>query len=165
MIMSPFESLPNNSRVWVYQANRPLSDAEVQAIQNSIADFVGEWSSHSRNVIAAGDVLHNLFIVLMADESAFSVSGCSIDSSVNFIRSVENEFGIELFDRFTTAYLDGNQIKMAGKEEFQQLIDNGMINEKTIVFNNVIQTKKEFGQGWKVPLTQSWHTRLFKLPA
>ena len=39
---------------------------------------------------------YNQFIILMADESIASVSGCSIDSSVGVIREIEKHLSIKM---------------------------------------------------------------------
>ncbi|GIV34403.1 MAG: hypothetical protein KatS3mg031_1938 [Chitinophagales bacterium] len=164
-MISALARMPGSSRVWVYQSNRLLLDAEVRTLTEKLHFFVNQWTSHSRQVRAAGDVLHNLFIVLAADESAFPVSGCAIDTSVAFMRQLEQEYNIRLFDRHTVAYRDQDTIKLAPPDAFQQLIDQGKVHADTPVFNNLVSTLQELRNSWEVPLSSSWHKKLFSLPA
>ena len=160
-----FKQLPENSKVWVYQSNRELNDSEVQQIKSLINEFVRQWTSHSRNVIAAAIVVYKRFIILAADESAFSVSGCSIDSSIHFVKELEQQFNIGLFDRHTVAYRGNEKINAVKQADFQQLIDNGLVNQDTVVFNNLVATVGDLNQNWEVPLSRSWHARVFKTGA
>ncbi|MDB5281320.1 MAG: hypothetical protein JWO06_395, partial [Bacteroidota bacterium] len=81
-------SLPPSSKVWIYQSSRPFSQGETETIRERIKQFVAEWNSHKVGVIGDGELLYDRFIVLMADEQQVGVSGCSIDSSVHFIKTL-----------------------------------------------------------------------------
>ena len=160
-----FKQLPGNARVWIYQSSRELSNTDVQQMLSRIHDFIGQWTSHSRKVIAEGAVLYNRFVVLAADESAFAVSGCSIDSSVSFIRQMEQQFSIKLFDRLAVAYRENGTIKTVDQSAFQQMIEKGVINNETVVFNNLVSTVNDFNRSWEIPLARSWHGKFFKVNA
>jgi len=156
-----FRQLPLQSKVWIYQSSRELTEDEARQITALLHDFVQQWTSHSRKVIAKGAVLYNRFVVLAADETAFTVSGCSIDSSVNFIRQLERQFNLSLFDRLAIAYRDNGKIHVAGRDEFQHLINRGIVTQDTIVFNNLVSTVHDFQHRWEVPLSESWHVKYF----
>ena len=83
-------NLPDAARVWVYQSTRPFSEKETVVLKSQINGFVSEWTAHSQQLAAAGDVLMNQFIVLAVDEKQAGASGCSIDKSVHFLQSIEN---------------------------------------------------------------------------
>ena len=57
----PFEQLPPQARIWIYQADREFSEAETLEIQARIKAFVTEWSAHGVALHASGQVLHNRF--------------------------------------------------------------------------------------------------------
>lgn len=160
-----FKHLPGSARVWIYQSSRELSDDEVLRINNLLSDFLRQWTSHARKVIAEGIVLYNRFLILAADESAFAVSGCSIDASVNFIRQLERQFHTDFFNRLAIAYRENGAVKTADKPVFQQMIDQGLINHQTVVFNNLVSTVNDFKQHWEVPLARSWHAKFFRMGA
>ena len=157
-----FTQLPGNSKVWVYQSSREYTESEVKLITSSIHEFVQQWASHSRKVIAGGEVLYNRFVILAADESAFTVSGCSIDSSIHFIKKLEEQFSIRLFDRLTVAYRENGKINTVKQSDFQEMMDKGVVNKDTVVFNNLVSTVNDLNQSWEVPASKSWHARLFK---
>ena len=160
-----FSHLSESSKVWIYQSNRLLSNEEVIQAKEILAQFVSEWASHGEKVNDGGAVLYNLFIVLAADETNVSVGGCSIDSSVHCIREIEKACEISLFDRFNIAFKDDGEVKLANRSQFQQMLIEGKLDEESIVFNNLVSTKQEFTGEWEVPLKQSWHHKLFSIPA
>ena len=157
--MIAYDLLPGVSRVWIYQSNRPLSDEEVRELRPIVQQFVTQWVSHNRQLSAYGDVLHHRFIVLMVDESKAGASGCSIDSSVHFMKQVENRFGIDLFDRMRFSYKSGDQVETVSSTDFGQLFKAGKIDDNTLVFDNLVATKDAYESGWLKPLKDSWHKR------
>ena len=150
-----------NSRVWVYQSDRKLSDTEVQQVKGQLDSFTTGWTAHNHQLKAKAEVRYNRFLILIVDESQAGASGCSIDKSVHFMQYLEGEFGIKLFDRFNLAYRDGEEVLSAPRAEFEALLKQGGIHTQTIVFNNLVQNLKELQTKWEVPFRDSWHVQLF----
>ena len=157
-----YKNLADNTRVWIYQSNRPLSEQEVKSIQEQGDDFIRRWSAHGAKLNASFEIFHNLFIALFVDEEQAKATGCSIDKSVRLIKSFEKEFDLSLLDRTRIAYRDGNIIRICTSEELVGKMRERIINENTIVFNNLVSTKKEFQALWETPLKESWHFELIK---
>jgi hypothetical protein len=150
-----------NSKVWVYQSNRELSADEVNRIAKILGDFTAGWTAHNNQLKAKHEIRYNRFMVLIVDETQAGASGCSIDKSVNLMKGIEQEFGINLFDRFNIAYRDGDAITSVGRFEFEELIKQGRVNPETIVFNNLVPTLKDLNTQWEVPFKNSWHKQVF----
>ena len=93
------ENFSPQSKVWVYQSSRPFSDSEIIALNNKLKQFSVQWTAHNQQLLASGNVMYDRFIVLMVDESQTMASGCSIDTSVHFIKQLEQDYKIELFNR------------------------------------------------------------------
>lgn len=156
--------ISENSRMWIYQSDRILTNEEETIIQTMLNEFTSEWQAHGHALAALGEVLHHQFIVLSVDEQVAGTTGCSIDKSVNLMKEIEQKFGINLFDRFRIAYRQDQDIINCSREEFEALIKNGKVTAQTPVFNNLINTRKELYSNWEIPLSQSWHARVFSLP-
>ncbi len=146
-----------DSRVWIYQSSRELSDNEVTEIKQQLNQFTSEWVSHNKALKAKADVLHNRFIQLIVDESQAGASGCSIDKSVHFLQDLGFRYATDFFDRLNFAYLKDDNVQVAHKDDFVQLYQDGQIHDHTLVFNNLVKTKSEMDSSWTVPLAQSWH--------
>lgn len=159
--MIDYNLLPNNSRVWVYQSNQTFTDEQTATLNQKIENFIQGWQSHSHPLHAWGGVKYNRFIILVVDESFEAPSGCSIDSSVAMIKNIEQEFGVNLFDRLNFAYkTNKNEVLSADKEDFAALYANGDIDNNTTVFNNLVQTKADLESKWEIPLGDSWHRNM-----
>lgn len=154
------ELLPTNfspaSRVWVYQANRLLTMAEALDAEQKINGFVEQWQSHGAGVTAAGFLFFGQFVVLMVDERLVTVGGCSTDSSVRFIKSLEAAFEVRFFDRTTLAFVVKNKVQLIPFSQFQYAIQNGFITEDSLYFNNLVATKEELENKWIVAVKDSW---------
>lgn len=150
-----------NSRVWIYQSDRELSAENCKAIQQQLDGFVKEWQAHGNDLCAKAEIRYRRFIILAVDEEKAPATGCSIDKSVALMKSLEQEFHINLFDRMQLAYRDGAELKTCAKDEFEQLIAQGAVTADTIVFNNLIPTYRELETNWEIPLKDSWHSRVF----
>lgn len=152
-----------NSRVWIYQASRLFSIGEALEIEDILNDFVESWRSHGDKVKGYGNLLFGQFIVLMADETAFGVSGCSTDSSVRLIKSVEEKFKVDMFNRQNLAFLVNEKIQLLPLTQLNYAIENNFIDPDTIYFNNLVQTKDELLNNWMIPVKESWLARKIKV--
>ena len=150
----PYSEISNSSRVWVYQSNRSLSDKEVVFIQQNLLAFCNEWKAHQSHLESSYKVLYNRFIILLVDEGKKNASGCSIDSSVNFIKKIEAEFGIDLFSRTQIAFEKGGEILTLSIPEFKKVV-----KADTVVFNNLVTTKADLEENWKTVAINSWHAK------
>jgi len=150
-----------NSRVWVYQSDRELTDNEALQIKVLLDNFTTGWTAHNNQLKARAEIRYNRFIILIVDESQAGASGCSIDKSVHFMQQIEAQFGINLFDRFNLAYRQGSEVLSAPRAQFEELLKQGNINTDTIVFNNLVQNLTELDNKWEVPFKNSWHIQLF----
>jgi hypothetical protein len=155
--MTDYKTLHPSSRVWIYQSNKELSGETVDFLKIEIANFVSQWTAHNHALKAWGDLLENRFIVLMVDESQAGASGCSIDKSVAFVKYCADKLALDFFDRFNFAYRKDAKLYTADRTEFENLYRKGELNDSTIVYNNLVQTKAEFEEKWQIALGESWH--------
>ena len=150
-----------DSRVWIYQSSRLFSVGEALQVEQMMEEFVRTWVSHGVPVKGAGHLLFGQFIVLMADETATGVSGCSTDSSVRLVKQIEKNFGVNMFDRMTLALVvkdksGENRLELLPMTQLQHAIDHGFISADTLYFNNLVQSKEELEKNWIIPLKDSW---------
>lgn len=154
--MTTLSQLSPNSRIWIYQSNREFTPAEVQQIYNLATEFVTSWSAHGAALKAAAEVLHNRFLVIGVDEQQAAASGCSIDKSVALVKKIEADFNTNLLDRMQIAYRSGNEIKTFKLPQASSLLEKAELTENTVIFNNLVTTKKDWDEKWEVTLKDSW---------
>jgi hypothetical protein len=150
------ETFSGNSRVWIYQSSRLFMLSEALEIEELLNKFTAEWRSHGAEVDAYGNLFFGQFVVLIADETRAGVSGCSTDSSVRFIKSLGERFGVDFFNRTNLAFLVKEKVQVLPMNQLGYAVQNGFINGDTLYFNNLVQTKKEMEESWIVPVKGSW---------
>ncbi|MGB3798763.1 MAG: hypothetical protein WA952_03050 [Lewinella sp.] len=154
-------SLAPESRIWIYGAERALTKDETKLVRERAQEFVSQWVSHTQDLTAGADVLHNRFLVLAVDETQAEASGCSIDGSVNFVKTLGSEIGVDFFNRMRFSYRDENgKIHTVGREEFKLLYSQGQLKNDSIVFDPLVKELGELRQIFERPLEDSWHSRM-----
>ena len=146
----------DQSKVWIYQSSRAFIEKEAAEINEQLMQFYVQWQAHGAPVKGWARLLFRQFIVVMADETDVTASGCSIDGSVRVIKSIERQYDVNFFDRMMITFLRNGKSEMLPFNQVQYALDKGFINMDTPVFNNIATTKKELIEGWLVPLKDSW---------
>ena len=157
----PFEQLPPQARIWIYQADRPVTEQEAAEITKKAERFVTAWTSHGQTLQASAKIFYNRFLVLATDEAVSSPSGCSIDASVSFIRELEQAYGLSFFDRTKLLFMQNNQPEAISLAELKTRIADGSLTENTLFFDNLVQTTAELQNTWIKPAGQSWLAKYF----
>ncbi len=150
------EDFHPDSRVWIYQCNRLFTLNEAFEIEDLLKDFTTQWKSHGTPVKGEAHLFFGQFIVLLADETATGVSGCSTDSSVRLIKDIEQRYQVNMFDRTTLAFVLKDKIELLPLSQLSYAAENGFINADTLYFNNLVETKKQLEHQWVVPVKESW---------
>jgi hypothetical protein len=154
-----FNTLPQNSRIWIYQADREFTRVEVDLLQENAIVFIEEWTRHGAALKGSFAIKYNRFLILAVDESFANASGCSIDASVRFVKQMETLFSMDLMNKLNVTYKEGQTIRLVNLSTFQEYAKVQKITSETIVFNNMVQTKGDLESLWEVPAQQSWHRR------
>jgi hypothetical protein len=139
------QQLPDHSKVWLYQADRAFTATEKEWLQEVLTKFVAEWAAHGTKLTAAGEVVGDYHIVLAVDETAYGASGCSIDTSVRFIKGLGDELGINFFNRLNMLLEIEGELQLV---PFLQLSNYPTAQ----VFNPMIETLKEWRGNWEIPV-------------
>lgn len=150
------EGFDDNSRVWIYQCNRLFTLNEAFQVEDMLKAFVSNWNSHGTPVKGYANLFFGQFIVLVADETAYGVSGCSTDSSVRMIKDIEQMFHVNLFDRLLLAFIVKERVQVIPMSQLPYAVENNFIEPSTLYFNNTVQTLAQLKENWLIPVQQSW---------
>lgn len=137
--------------------------SEALEIEELLNQFKAEWKSHGAPVKGFANLFFGRFIVLMADESATGVSGCSTDSSVRLIKEIEQKFHVDMFNRQSLAFLVKEKVELIPLAQLEYALENNFINKHTLYFNNVVLNKKQLVEEWIIPVNKSWLAGRLKL--
>lgn len=150
------------NRVWIYQADRFLTKEEVQVAEAELSDFVASWTAHGSALAGSAKVKENVFVILEVNEEQAGVTGCSIDKSVHFLKTLGQKLNVDFFDRMKVSFRNNaNEVNLVDRSEFETLIQEGKVNQETIVFNNLVQDSDQLAKEWELPFKESWHSKVF----
>lgn len=124
-----------HSKLWLYQANRILNKAELDEITAKLESFAQNWAAHGKPLRARTAILYDSLLVFMVDGNSENASGCSIDSSVRFVKNIGEEYAIDFMDRSIVLVLKGNNFAV-------KKIDN--VASKDIIVNYSLASFGEF---------------------
>ncbi|GAB3320631.1 hypothetical protein GCM10027299_14060 [Larkinella ripae] len=159
----PFNKLPDTARVWVYQSARPLTDAEVSAIETDLKPAVDGWAAHGTPLLGSAQLLHNRFLIVAVDEGHHLPSGCSIDASVRWVRGISQTLNTDFFDRSPAFLTTDGTIETVALPHLKAAVADGRITPETTVFNNLVATTRELAGNWQIKAGDSWLKRYFKM--
>jgi hypothetical protein len=154
-----FTTLPEESRVWIYQANRSFTDEEITEIKSKLDEFIENWTAHGSNLQSGYEIKYKRFIIIALNQDLNKATGCSIDSSVHFIQQLEKDYNVDLMDKMNVSYKQGEFIAYKTLLDFKKMAKEKAVSKNTIVFNNLVNNITEFNENWEVPASESWHSR------
>ena len=156
-----FNQLNNSSRVWIFQSDKIISDEKIDLIKSKLKTFLPNWSSHGKELKCSFDIKFNLFIIIGVDSSVNNASGCSIDTLTNFIFEIQSKTNLNFFNRLAIAYKLNDKIYINSMSKIKEMIKSNEFFSDTIVYNNLVKTKKEYIDVWETLAINSWHKNLF----
>ncbi len=156
-----FDQQPDHARIWIYQANRPLTDAEVTLVQLFLENQTAQWAAHGHPLAGSVRVLHHRFVVVAVDETQALPSGCSIDASTRWLKELGAEINLDFFDR-SVAFLQNEAVQTLPVAQVKKAVTGGILTPETLIFNNLVPRIGDFRKSWRVPAADSWLGRFFK---
>jgi hypothetical protein len=153
--MNAFEQLPDDARIWIYAADRLLTTEEETQIKQQAEYFLSGWTAHEMPVDATFDILHHCFLVVGVNEQTSDISGCGIDKSFAFMKSLGGSLGIGFFDRMQIELLMNGRIGIFHKSDMKAMLGSGMVTPSTLTFNKMISRKGDMNQ-FEIPVSEAW---------
>lgn len=157
-----FNTLPDESKVWIYQANRSFTEQEIEEISTRLNEFIENWTAHGGDLESGYCIKYKRFIIIGLNQNSNNATGCSIDASVHFIQQLEKDFSVDLLDKMNVSYKQGEFVAYKTLTDFRKMAKERAVSKNTIVFNNLVNNIAEFKENWEVPASESWHSRFIK---
>jgi hypothetical protein len=157
----PFESLPADARLWIFAAERPLSNTEQERLLAAVDEFIDQWQAHGHALAAARELRYGQFLLLGVDESQEGASGCSIDAMTRTLGVLETQLGLELQNHAPVLYRTADGVARTSRPAFGDRARSGEVTPDTIVFDNSLTRVGDLADKWEVPARASWHGKAF----
>lgn len=150
------------SKLWIYPSDRLFSISEALDIEPMLTSFVNNWKSHGTPVKGYANLFFGRFLVVMADETATGVSGCSTDSSVHLIKAIAEKFQVDMFNRQLLQFIVKDKLEQIPLSQLGYAINNKFIDETTLYFDHTVASKHDLIHHWIKPAGESWLAAKFK---
>ena len=143
-----FPNLPGSSRVWTYLWNRALSSKEVNEVQLELNLFTKSWKAHQKQLNASANIIYDQYVVFAVDESAAEITGCSIDASVHFMKTLQEKISADFFNRMNVLVRVGSANKLISYNDLENYRGES-------VFNPRIERLEQLRENWLVKITNA----------
>jgi hypothetical protein len=157
----PFETLPDDARVWVFGAATDLAGPASERLLGAVDDFLAHWNAHGEPLACARDWRDDRFLAIGVDQSSAGASGCSIDGLFRTLARLEPELGTTLLGGGRVYYRDaaGNVVATTRKA-FNELARDGRVDADTPVFDTSLTSAGAWREQFERPVRASWHAEL-----
>jgi hypothetical protein len=157
-----FAQLPADSRVWIFSADRVLSNDQQTQLLASVDGFLAQWGAHDMPLTAGREIRYDRFLFIAVDQQRVGPSGCSVDALVRQMKTLQQELGVELVDHAPVIFRRGDEIARVAREEFLALVADGEVSLDTTVFDNTLTRLGDVRDGrWETNAARTWHGRAF----
>ena len=162
MPRADFDHLPSEARVWIFAAERSLTEPEQVQLLSEVDRFIDQWGAHDRPLTAGRELRYDRFLFVAVDQRKAGPSGCSIDALVRQMKALERDLGVELVNHMPVLFRQGAAIVRVPREAFAKLATAGDVDPETTVFDNSVTSLGEVRAGrWETRAADSWHARAF----
>ncbi len=130
----PLQSLPDDSRIWIFGISPALDARGEAAVLERVDGFLA-----------------------VAVDKRSETSGCSIDRMFGIMRQLERELGVSILDAARVFYRGADAaVHAVSRGDFR---DRGDLH--TRVFDTTAERLGEVRSGsWERPASESWHRQL-----
>jgi len=152
-----FHELPEQARIWIYQAERALDTKEQALILEAGKNFLEQWVTHGESLVGSLQIVDDYFLVVGVDDRQLP-SGCSIDASVAFVRSLGEHLNVDFFGRTNILLNTRGTLSSLPLADLKGKLRAGEIDPQTRVYNTLAAKAGEL-KTWLQPIQNSWLAR------
>ncbi|HKG90840.1 MAG TPA: hypothetical protein VKA84_03040 [Gemmatimonadaceae bacterium] len=161
MPVTSFDSLPDDARVWVFAADRPITGAAAERLLGEVDAFLARWQAHGSPLTCARAWRDDRFLAIGVDQSTAGASGCSIDGMFRILQGLERQLGASLVGGGRVSFRDdGGEIRSTTRGEFEELAAAGRVSADTPVFDATVTTRRDWQDRFEVRAGDAWHASL-----
>ena len=128
-----FKNIPDDSRIWIYQSSKDLSDSDIKIIDNKTTLFLENWKAHGNELQASYLIKERRFLIIAVNERFNPIGGCSIDYSLQLVNDISTTINLDLLDRLSVNYRLENNIKSISLRDLKNKIKNKSFSPETII--------------------------------
>jgi hypothetical protein len=156
MPIVPFDSLPDDARLWVFAASEPVSGERAGRLLAAVDAWLADWKAHGEPLTCARDWRDGRFLAIGVDQSTAGASGCSIDALFRVFKEVQANDGPSMLGGGRVFYCDaGGQVVAQSRTECAK-----SATPETRVFDTSVTTAGAYRSSFEKSARDSWHRDL-----
>ncbi|HSG49286.1 MAG TPA: hypothetical protein VLA43_15805 [Longimicrobiales bacterium] len=159
----PFESLPDDARLWIFAVQDRLEPEQVTQLREAVSGFLEGWAAHGDPLTAGYAWVEDRFLLVAVDQRTVPPSGCSIDSLMRALKELEARFGKRLVDHGPVYLRSGaGEVIRMSRKDFRDAASSGAVTPESRVFDTTLTSLGAFRSGrMEIPARESWHGGAF----
>lgn len=162
--MVPFESLPDEARVWVFGSDRQLEERDANQLLDEVDRFLAHWKAHGVPLICARDWRAGALLTIGVDTTQENASGCSIDGLFRTLQGLERLLHTRLLGGGRVFYRDDEgRVQCVARDEIPVLAAAGEISDETPVFDTGLTRAGEWRERFEVKAAETWVGNLLRV--
>jgi hypothetical protein len=157
----PFDSLPDDARLWVFAAADPLTGPAADRLLAEVDRYLDQWAAHGEPLRSARAWRDDRFLAVAVDQSTAGASGCSIDGLFRSLQRLEPELGTSLLGAGRVFWRDAaGAVRTADRPRFTAAAREGAVGADTPVFDTSVTTAGDWRARFERPAREAWHAAL-----
>jgi hypothetical protein len=161
MPLVPFDTLPDDARLWVFAAADPVTGVNADRLLAAVDEYLDGWAAHGHPLTCARDWREDRFLAIGVDEQGAGASGCSIDGLFRVLQQLQSSLGTSLVGSGRLFFRDaGGAVRAVDRADFARRFADGALGNDTPVFDTAATTAGAYRAGFERPLASSWHAEL-----
>jgi hypothetical protein len=156
----PFQEMPGQARIWVYQASRNLLAPELDQIKQILTQSCQNWEAHGAPLQASFEIKYNQVIIVAVNEAMNAASGCSIDASTRWFKSLGETLQVDFFSR-DVAVVREEQVELFALGQLKSAVETGLLTPEDQIITPLLQSVEQYRNQWLSTADQSYLKRYF----
>ncbi|MEY2894351.1 MAG: hypothetical protein RIS42_70 [Bacteroidota bacterium] len=156
----PFQEMPGQARIWVYQASRSLLAPELDQIKQILTQSCQNWEAHGAPLQASFEIKYNQVIIVAVNEAMNAASGCSIDASTRWFKSLGETLQVDFFSR-DVAVVREEQVELFALGQLKSAVETGLLTPEDQIITPLLQSVEQYRNQWLSTADQSYLKRYF----
>ncbi len=152
--------MPGQARIWVYQASRSLLAPELDQIKQILTQSCQNWEAHGAPLQASFEIKYNQVIIVAVNEAMNAASGCSIDASTRWFKSLGETLQVDFFSR-DVAVVREEQVELLALGQLKSAVDAGLLTPEDQIITPLLQSVEQYRNQWLSTADQSYLKRYF----
>ena len=161
MPIVPFQSLPDDARLWVFAASDPVSGERADRLLTAVDRWLADWKAHGEPLTCGRDWRDDRFVAIGVDQSTAGASGCSIDALFRVFKDLQAAGGPSMLGGGRVFHRNATgEVVSQSRAEFAKAASSGEISPDTPVFDTSVTTAGAYRNAFEKAARDSWHREL-----